>query len=163
MHKAVIISKIKSTTLSGGCSLKIREILELTKSKPISEIAKEHLSIGEKPARAALKRAGCYTIVGQPGWIFDDTDNPDNLERSIYEIAEEVKAEKNAILKDRANLDSNHLKNTFETPLVYRKRHSFDLDVALVKELKLHCVRQDITLYEAVESAIRNYLDENKR
>ena len=39
-----------------------------------------------------------------------------------------------------------------------RKRHSFDLDVRLVKELKFHCVREDKTLYEVVEAAIRDYL-----
>ncbi|WP_391123503.1 hypothetical protein [Psychrobacillus sp. L3] len=142
--------------------MEIREILELTKTKPIAEIAKEYLTIGEKPARAALKRAGCYTIVGQPGWIFDDTENPSNLDRSIYEIADEVKSEKKTILKDRANLDSNQLKYTLENAHIYRKRHSFDLDVALVKELKLHCVKQDKTLYEAVETAIQNYLTNDR-
>ena len=40
-----------------------------------------------------------------------------------------------------------------------RKRHSFDLDVRLVKELKLKCVKEDVTLYEAVEDAIRAYLE----
>jgi len=145
--------------------LKISEILELTKTKPIAEIAKEHLTIGEKPTRAALKRAGCYSIVGQPGWFLDETENESNLERSIYEIADELKEERNVILKERANLGSNKvtsvLKSTavFDTDPVYRKRHSFDLDVALVKELKLHCVKSDITLYEAVEDAIRNYLN----
>lgn len=145
--------------------MKISEILELTKTKPIAEIAKEHLTIGEKPARAALKRAGCYSIVGQPGWFLDETENETNLERSIYEIADELKEERGTILKERANVGSNKLtvgqKSTavYDTDPVYRKRHSFDLDVALVKELKLHCVKSDITLYEAVEDAIRNYLN----
>ena len=145
--------------------MKISEILELTKTKPVAEIAKEYLTIGEKPTRAALKRAGCYSIVGQPGWFLDETENEANLERSIYEIADEIKKEKATILKEKANVGSNKLtsvpKSTtvYDTDLVYRKRHSFDLDVALVKELKLHCVQNDITLYEAVEDAIRTYLN----
>lgn len=144
--------------------MKISEILELTKTKPLPEIAKEYLTIGEKPTRAALKRAGCYAIVGQSGWHLDESENVANLDRSIYEIADELKAEREAILKDRANLGSNKLtsvpKSTavYDTDPVYRKRHSFDLDVALVKELKLYCVKNDITLYEAVETAIKGYL-----
>lgn len=145
--------------------MKISEILELTKTKPVAEIAKEYLTIGEKPTRAALKRAGCYTIVGKPGWFFDDTENPPNLDRSIYDIAEELKKERVVILKERANLGSNKLISAPKRVVVndmdpvYRKRHSFDLDVSLVKELKMHCVQNDITLYEAVEDAIRNYLN----
>lgn len=147
--------------------MKIKEILELTKTKPIAEIAKEHLTIGEKPARAALKRAGCYSIVGQPGWFLDETENEANLERSIYEIADELKEERSIILKDRANVGSKltSVQKTavYDEDPIYRKRHSFDLDVALVKELKVHCVKSDITLYEAVEDAIRTYLNEHKR
>lgn len=149
--------------------MKISEILELTKTKPVAEIAKEYLIIGEKPTRAALKRAGCYTIVGQSGWYLDESENIENLDRSIYEIADELKAERESILKDRANLGSNKhtkilkSKADYDTDPVYRKRHSFDLDVALVKELKLHCVKGDITLYEAVEDAIRTYLNEHER
>ncbi|PZX07931.1 hypothetical protein C7437_1011053 [Psychrobacillus insolitus] len=71
--------------------MKIKEILELTETKLIAEIAKEHLTIGEKPARTALKRAGCYTIVGRIGWIFDEAENPTNLERSIYDFCKEDK------------------------------------------------------------------------
>lgn len=141
--------------------MNISEILELTKTKPVAEIAKEYLTIGEKPTRAALKRAGCYTIVGQSGWYLDESENIANLDRSIYEIADELKAEKEVILKDRANLVSNKGTKVISNELdpIYRKRHSFDLDVALVKELKLYCVQNDITLYEAVEDAIKVYLD----
>jgi hypothetical protein len=141
--------------------LKIREILELTKTMPIAEIAKAHLSIGEKPTRAALKRAGAYSIVGQAGWHLDETVDLSVLDRSIYEIADHLKAERARELLVRANLDSN-LRNPAEDAQAFRKRHSFDLDVTLVKELKLHCVKQDKKLYEAVETAIRVYLSENE-
>lgn len=135
--------------------MNISEILELTKTKPIAEVAKEHLAIGEKPARLALKQAGCYTIVGQSGWFLDESENPDNLDKSIYYFADQVKQQKEGILKAAANLSLNY--GTVD--MIPRKRHSFDLDVRLVKELKLHCVKEDKTLYEVVEAAIREYMD----
>lgn len=133
--------------------MKVKDILELTKTKNISDIAKEHLTIGEKPTRKALKLAGCYSINGQPGWFFDDNEDPDNLEKSIYDYAIQYKQEHDTTLKAMANLATFN-----ETSYVPRKRHSFDLDVRLIKELKLHCVQTDKTLYEVVEEAIRDYL-----
>lgn len=131
----------------------ISEILELVKDKPLAQVAKEHLTIGEKPARLAMKRAGCYSIVGQPGWFLDESENPDNLNKSIYYFADQLKQEEEGMLRAAANL------GTFEeTVFIPRKRHSFDLDVRIVKELKIHCVKKDITLYEAVEGAINEYL-----
>lgn len=137
--------------------MKIRKILELTQEKPIAEIAKEYLTIGEKTARQALKQAGCYSIVGQAGWHFDESENPENLDKSIYEFAEKVKQQEKGVLKAMANLGTNEA-----AEFVPRKRHSFDLDVRLIKELKLHCVKEDKTLYEVVEAAIREYLHQNK-
>lgn len=142
----------------GGNTMKIKEVIELTKQQPLAEVAKQYLSIGEKPARKAMHRAGCYTIVGQPGWIFDDSENPINLERSIYEFAEEAKEIQKQELRHAANLETNQ-----ETEFIPRKRHSFDLDVRLVKELKLYCVKEDKTLYEVVEEAIREYLQRNDK
>lgn len=46
---------------------------------------------------------------------------------------------------------------------VVRKRSSFDLDVDLLKELKIQAVIQDKNVYEMVENAIRNYLAEFKK
>lgn len=137
--------------------MKISELLELTQHKTIAEIAKESLEISEKTARQALKRAGCYSIVGKNGWYFDESENPKNLDESIYYFAAQVKQEQNVLLKDAANVQTY----TGNKALVLRKRHSFDLDVRLVKELKLKSVREDITMYEAVENAIRLYLNED--
>lgn len=135
--------------------MNIKEIIELTQTKTIAEIAKDHLTIGEKPARQAMKQAGCYSIVGQAGWFFDESENPENLDKSIYEFADKVKQQEIGVLKAMANLGTN-----VETDFLPRKRHSFDLDVRLVKELKIHCVKKDKTLYEVVEEALRAYLDE---
>lgn len=138
--------------------MRIRDVMELSKEVPIAEIAKVHLTIGEKTARQALKRAGCYSIVGQPGWFFDESENPDNLDESIYVFAEQLKEERNAILKEAANVQTYKRKSE-DVP---RKRHSFDLDVRLVKKLKLKCIREDITMYEAVENAINLYLEHDQ-
>lgn len=137
--------------------MNISEVLELSTKKPISEIARDHLTIGEKTARQALKRAGCYSVVGQPGWFLDESENPENLDKSIYLFAEQIKEERAALLKEAANVQTYKRKSLD----VQRKRHSFDLDVQLVKKLKLKCVREDITLYEAVEEAINLYLQQD--
>lgn len=137
--------------------MNISDIIDMTQTKTIAEIAKEYLTIGEKPAREALKQAGCYSVVGKPGWFFDESENPENLNKSIYDFADQVKKQQQGIFRAAANLDSNE---DWEKLMVPRKRHSFDLDVRLVKELKIHCVKKDKTLYEVVEKALRAYLDD---
>ena len=42
--------------------MKVKEILELVKDRPIAEVAKEYLTIGEKPARQALKQADAIRL-----------------------------------------------------------------------------------------------------
>lgn len=137
--------------------MKISEIIELTKELPLAEIAKDRLAIGEKQARQAMKRAGCYTVVGQAGWIFDDTENPENLNRSIYDFAKIVQEERKEELKTVRYEPSIKVENG-----VPRKRHSFDLDVRVVRDLKLYCVREDKKLYEVVELAIKDYVKKNE-
>lgn len=136
--------------------MKIKEVLELTQQQPIDVIAKERLTIGEKTARKALREAGCYSIVGKAGWHFDDSYHPENLEQSIYYFAEKAKEQHNAVLRTAANVQTN------QGEAGYRKRHSFDLDVALVKSLKVKCVQNDIPLYVAVEDALRAYLKDDE-
>lgn len=65
--------------------MKIKEILELTQTMRLSEIAKEYLEIGEKKAVAGLKEAGCYNVSGKRGWFFDGDESV--LEKSIYDYA----------------------------------------------------------------------------
>lgn len=49
---------------------------------------------------------------------------------------------------------------TKEQTNVIRKRASFDIDMDLLKELKVKAVLHDRNVYEIVEDAIRKYLDE---
>lgn len=137
--------------------MKIREILELTKSKTIATIARDQLFIGEKPARSALKKAGCYSIVGKSGWYFDELENPQNLDKSIYDFAKKVQEEEKAVIQYVRNLDIDRGNKEG----VVRKRHSFDLDVRLTKILKVYCAQKELTLYEVVEDSINKYLKSN--
>lgn len=132
--------------------MKVKEILEMAKYEPVADIAKEHLKIGEKRVRRALKEAGCYSIVGKSGWIFNEEDYPvENLEKDIYYFDEQAKA---AEEKERARL--------MKERRTIRKRHSFDLDQNLMKRLKIHAIEEDLLLYEAVEQAIELYLSNKK-
>lgn len=164
--------------------MNIKEILELTKTKRLSEIAKESLEIGEKKAVEGLKKAGCYNISGKRGWHFDGDESV--LEQSIYDFVaptkgnakanvptneptlqpsnvgkaiDEIKKGKQevATTKEETNV------RTLERKSVIRKRSSFDIDVELMKELKIHAVIQDKNIYEIVETAIRKELARMKK
>lgn len=191
----------------GYAEMKIGEILELSQTKRMSDIAKEHLNIGEKPAREALKNAGCYSISGKKGWHFDGS--PEVLEKSIYEFATvKGRAKANATTYNHSNLNTNNHSNETskkevkesniernngsinkqernktkelnnnsaseqnnevretmkqdmdKTTEVERKRASFDLRPALIKQLKIKAVTEDRNLYELVEEAIEEYLN----
>ena len=169
--------------------MNIGEVLELTKEKRLSEIAKEHLTIGEKPAREALKKAGCYSLSGKKGWFFDG-DN-EVLNKSIYDFTnvttKQQKNEGDNVLRDKTtkepinvtideiiNETTNETTNkkaeaqnrteqrnneTTEEQKIVRKRVSFDLDVSLMKQLKIKSVMDERNLYELVEDALQDYLN----
>lgn len=183
--------------------MKIGELLKLTKTKKISDIAKESLDIGEKPTREALKKAGCFSISGKSGWFFEGDKNV--LEQSIYDFSPPKKINRttgkatanvstkepkkeltlepsnlpakeemnlaetqtavteeptNVRTKEPMNVSTKETKNvsTNEPKTIIRKRSSFDIDVELMKELKIKAVLNDKNVYEMVETAIRNYL-----
>lgn len=71
--------------------MKIKEILELTETKAIGEIAKEYLIIDEKTTRLAMKEAGCFKWSHEETkWQQDEHENPINLEKSIYEFHKQL-------------------------------------------------------------------------
>ncbi|MEI2357188.1 hypothetical protein [Mesobacillus zeae] len=171
--------------------MKISEVLELTQTQKLADIAKEHLEIGEKKAVAAMREAGCYNISGKRGWYYEGNDSS-VLEKSIYDFApagkRKAKANVSTNVKkapknnnnQRSLVDSNYVeeenfelkevqkqiaatKELIEPTNVVRKRSSFDLDVNLLKQLKIQAVVHDKNIYEMVESAIRLYLEELKK
>ncbi|MGE6403342.1 hypothetical protein [Bacillus cereus] len=101
--------------------MKIGEIIELTKTERLSKIAKERLSISEKPTRDALKLAGCYAISGKKGWFFDGDESV--LEQSIYEFVPAKKVtRKPKAEKQHASISaSEEIASTIETPVKERK------------------------------------------
>lgn len=70
--------------------MKIGELLQLSKTKPLDVIAKEDLTIGKNAARVSLKNAGCYSKNGQKGWFYDGS--PDVLEQNILGSNKQAKS-----------------------------------------------------------------------
>lgn len=166
--------------------MKIGEILELIKTDTLANIAKRadvHLS--EKLLRKALKKSGYeYRNSGEKGWYFvGEGDEETVQEQFIYDFATVGKAKANVSTNlnkkpingtnQRSNVGINSGKEqvkqaneqsapTIERTNVIRKRSSFDMDVELMKELKIQAIIHDRTVYELVESAVRHYLAELK-
>ncbi|MBJ8073613.1 MULTISPECIES: hypothetical protein [Bacillus] len=95
--------------------MKIKDILELTKTKRVSEIAKESLEIGEKKAVEGLKKAGCYNISGKRGWHFDGDESV--LEQSIYDFVAPTKGKAKAVKSNASISASKEIASTVETPV----------------------------------------------
>ncbi|MCD1163410.1 hypothetical protein [Peribacillus frigoritolerans] len=162
--------------------MKIGKILELIKTDTPANIAKRadvHLS--EESLRKALNKAGYeYRNSGKKGWYFvGEGDEETVQEQLIYDFATAGKVSTN-VNKEPIN-DTNQRSNvgiksgkeqvkqaneqsapTIERTNVIRKRSSFDMDVELMKELKIQAIIHDRTVYELVESAVRHYLAELK-
>lgn len=170
--------------------MKIKEILELSLTKNVAAIAKDHLTIGEKQLREILKAVGCEQNKGKKGWTYIG-DTPSILDSSIYEfVVQPTKGRANVTTKEPTNQHSNDILERFrhsvestkkqvastkeqmngvmsepknEPTAIIRKRSSFDIDVELMKQLKIQAILDDRNVYEIVETAIRKYLAELKR
>lgn len=81
--------------------MKIGEIIELTESKSLADIAKENLSIGKDKARLALKEAGCYSKNGVKGWFYDGEESV--LEQSIYDFVAKPRLKKRNASIEKVN------------------------------------------------------------
>lgn len=166
--------------------MKIKDILELTKTNKVAEIAKEFLDVGEKKAVEGLKKAGCTFTSGRSGWYLAEGTNESVLEKSLYDFVAPTKgkAKANVSTNEPTLQPSNVVKaieeikkgkqevattkeqtnvRTLEAKSVVRKRSSFDIDVELMKELKIQAVIHDRNIYEIVETAIRKELAELKK
>lgn len=166
--------------------MKIKEILALSQTKKVAEIAKEFLEVGEKKAVEGLKKAGCYNTSGKRGWYLAEGTDDSVLEQSLYDFVAPTKgkAKANVSTKEPTLQPSNVVKaveeikkgkeevattkeqtnvRTLEQKNVIRKRSSFDIDVELMKELKIQAVIHDKNIYEIVETAIRKELARMKK
>ena len=161
----------------------IKEIVEgIKQGKTLAVIGKD-IGVGKEKLSASLKNAG-YEFSRQEGWFFGG-EGEQPLEKDFREFIEGVKKanvstkeRKKEKTKEPKNQRSNEssnvpakeeikqaneqvaptLETTNERSNVVRKRHSFDLDVELIKELKIQAVIHDRNLYEMVETAIGQYL-----
>lgn len=95
--------------------MKIKEILELTQTMRVSEIAKEFLEVGEKKAVEGLKKAGCYNTSGKRGWYFDGDESV--LEQSIYDFVAPTKGKAKAVKSNASISASKEIASTVETPV----------------------------------------------
>ncbi|CAK6478377.1 hypothetical protein IFT92_13325 [Peribacillus simplex] len=162
--------------------MKIGKILELIKTDTPADIAKRaEVHLSEESLRKALNKAGYeYRNSGKKGWYFvGEGDEETVQEQLIYDFATAGKVSTN-VNKEPIN-DTNQRSNvgiksgkeqvkqaneqsapTIERTNVIRKRSSFDMDVELMKELKIQAIIHDRTVYELVECAVRHYLAELK-
>lgn len=164
----------------------IREVLKMTESKKIAEIARDHLVIGEKRTRIALRAAGCFTLNGKRGWK-SKPNNEIALNKSIYDFVPpkptartlEVTQESDKMSsngstlnvygknkkskpkqpnKSEKDLEPITLVNG-ETKIPERNRTSFDIDTQVHKDLKKYCVdSSEKWAYRVVEKAIVEYM-----
>lgn len=103
--------------------MKIKEIIELSKTDSLAKIAKEHLDVGKEKAREGLKQAGCYSINGVKGWHFEGDESV--LEQSIYDFVATTR-KVTPRPKTRSNTgtkagNSTSTKNNFKTSTIASK------------------------------------------
>ena len=153
----------------------IKEIIDMTKEKPIAIIARDHLEIGEKKLREILKDIGGQHQKGQRGWTFEG--NPEDQERSIYDFVQDGRKAK-ATTKEQPNkITGEQIKNVSHETLnentnetLYKvtdetsqqrtkKRASFDIDVENLKKLKHYAIDEDLNLSDVVDRVIYLFLN----
>ena len=165
----------------------IKEIVEgIKQGKTLAVIGKD-IGVGKEKLSASLKNAG-YEFSRQEGWFFggegeqplekDFREFIEGVKKANVSTKERKKEKTKEPKNQRSNESSNvpakeeikqankQVAPTLETTKqgtkersnVVRKRSSFDLDVELMKELKIQAVIHDKNIYEMVETAIRQYL-----
>lgn len=141
--------------------MKVRDVISLTHEKCVDDVAKDHLDIGEKKVRIALKNAGAFPRRGKRGWDFNGPE--ENLEKSIYDFVKSIRKRDVKVKKEnrevkKQNKEVKEVLTDNQTVEVQRKRASFDIDKELLKTVKMKSVMEEKHVYEIVEDAIRSYL-----
>lgn len=150
--------------------MKVKDVLELIlqDGKNTKTIA-EMVGVNYKYVRMALRNAGCEPIKnGAKGWHYTGQD-AGILEKDIRDFVEsKERTKKKNEPKESKNVRSNDVTDKTkeeiiivqreETSEVKRKRSSFDVEVDLLKELKILAIIEEKNVYEIVNDAIRDYL-----
>lgn len=92
--------------------MKIGEILELTQSIKLPQIAKERLEIGEKKAVEALKKAGCTYTSGKRGWYLAEGTDESVKEQSIYDFSSKSQSNRR---KSNASTNKSNSNSTIKS------------------------------------------------
>lgn len=146
----------------------IGEIIEeLSRGKALADIGKE-LTVGKEKLSKALKSAG-YLFNRKNGWTYTGAE-PEPLNKDYTDFINSNKGVKkststNVPTKELTNVGSKVGSKVIpsERTKVVRKRSSFDIDIELMKDLKIQAVIHDKNVYEIVENAIRKELAEMKK
>jgi hypothetical protein len=163
--------------------MKIIELIKLTETKPLKEIAKEeakHLSGFEKKVRTIFKEIGVIPKgTGKSGWNVENAD-PGKLQLDVgsFEVFKPRTAK--TIKKERTEEEINvsrettkektydkikeqDIKPTKEEKPKVRKRASFDIDKDVLKRLRMYAIQEEKNTYELVEKAIVQFLEDVKK
>lgn len=136
----------------------------------MADIGKE-LSVGKEKLSKALKEAG-YLFNRRTGWTFTGSGQ-EPVNREYTEFIGESRSVKtlkatNVPTKEQTNVGSKvhsneQTKESTKERMKVRKRSSFDIDIELMKDLKIQAVIHGKNVYEIVENAIRKELIEMKK
>lgn len=168
--------------------MKIKEIIELSKTDSLAKIAKEHLNVGKEKAREGLKQAGCYSKNGLKGWHFDGDESV--LEQSIYDFVtttRQAKSEFSTAKKEASsaieeprlvNIPTSQQNNKTENKKINKpinkqrnkqvgkstnqlslKKVTYEIEEQLHDELKIKAIREKRTVSEIVNEIIKKGLN----
>jgi len=168
--------------------MKIKEIIELSKTDSLAKIAKEHLDVGKEKAREGLKQAGCYSINGVKGWHFEGDESV--LEQSIYDFVtttRQAKSEFSTAEKEASaaieeprlvNIPTSQQNNKTENKKINKpinkkrnkqvgkptnqlslKKVTYEIEEQLHDELKIKAIREKRTVSEIVKEIIKKGLN----
>lgn len=118
--------------------MKIGEILELTQTKKLADIAKEHLEFGEKKAKEALLKAGCTFTRGKSGWFLAEGTDKSVLEQSIYDFVSPTRRKaptKAKAIKPNASIDKSDNESEIKDSAIEQIENT-SKEIAVTSELK---------------------------
>lgn len=119
------------------------------------------------PARKVQKQDKANVSTNVTNEPIETTNQHSNVPFKSAKEEIEITNQQLAPTKERT-IEPSEIKNqltkerTKELTNVSRKRSSFDIDVELMKDLKIQAIIHDRNVYEIVESAVRQYLKELK-
>jgi hypothetical protein len=162
--------------------MKIIELINLTETKPLKDIAKDemkHLTGFEKKMRGLLNEIGCTPKgIGKKGWNYENVD-PEALQKDVesFEVfksrtAKKIKPENKQTRKEENHdiilldsnpsnlLDSNPSNKKIEKEGEKKvKKVTYEIDENLHLEIRMRAIKQKKNVSELVEQAMKEFLN----